>query len=173
MQFSLILKKKVWFSGHIPRHKLKAWYSKHVPRCKVAVLSETRSMTIGLLVHTQLTESTSNTDLHAWEHFQCWFAKTPWERFLTLEKLIGNFWQLHSPTLHFSCPTSKELAPALHKAAKQGFWLLVSHSAAVIRIFARFNLYKFLSQKCTVIGTTYYWHMVRNNGLRDSWLGLR
>ena len=38
-------KKKVWFSGHIPRHKLKVWYSRHVPRCKVVALGETRSMT--------------------------------------------------------------------------------------------------------------------------------
>jgi len=35
------------------------------PRCKVAVLSETRSTTIGLLLHARHTESTSNTDLHA------------------------------------------------------------------------------------------------------------
>ena len=62
-----------------------------IPRCKVPVLIETRSTTIGLL-HTWLTESISNADLHAWEHFQYWFAKTPWEWFLTLlEKLSENF----------------------------------------------------------------------------------
>jgi len=37
---------------------------------QVAVLSELRPMTIGLLLHARLTESTSNTDLHAREHFQ-------------------------------------------------------------------------------------------------------
>jgi len=44
-------KKKVWFSGHIPIHKLKALYSEHIPRRKVAMLIETRSTTIGLLLH--------------------------------------------------------------------------------------------------------------------------
>ena len=37
---------------------------------KVAVLVEMRSMTIGLHLHAQLTNSTSNTDLYAREHFQ-------------------------------------------------------------------------------------------------------
>jgi len=36
---------------------------------QVAMLSELRPMTIGLLLHAQLTESTSNTDLYAREHF--------------------------------------------------------------------------------------------------------
>ena len=62
-------KNKVWFSGHVPRHKLKVQYSGHILRCKVAVLVETRSTTIGLLLHAQLTESTSYTDLNAREHF--------------------------------------------------------------------------------------------------------
>ena len=30
-------KMKVWFSGHILRHKLKAWYSRHIPRCNAEV----------------------------------------------------------------------------------------------------------------------------------------
>ena len=38
-------------------------YSRHVPRCKVAVLVETKSTTIGLLLHERLTKSTSNTDM--------------------------------------------------------------------------------------------------------------
>jgi len=50
-------RKKVWFSGHIPRYKLKAWYSRHVPRCKVAVRSQMRSATISLLLHVRLTEA--------------------------------------------------------------------------------------------------------------------
>jgi len=37
-------------------------------------------MTIGQLMHSRLTKSTSSTDLHAQEHFLYWFAKTPWER---------------------------------------------------------------------------------------------
>jgi len=56
----LACKKKVWFSGHISEYKLKAH-----SQCKVTVLVEMRSTTIGLLLHAQLTESTSNTDLHA------------------------------------------------------------------------------------------------------------
>jgi len=56
-------KKKVWFSGHVPRRKLKAWYSGHIPRCQVVVLDQMRSATIGLLLHVQLTECTSNIDL--------------------------------------------------------------------------------------------------------------
>ena len=56
-------KKKVWFSGHVPRRKLKARYSGHIPRCQVVVLDQMRSATIGLLLHVQLTECTSNIDL--------------------------------------------------------------------------------------------------------------
>ena len=55
-------RRKVWFSGHTPRYKLKAWYSGHIPRCKVAVLSQMRSATISLLLHAQLTDSTSSID---------------------------------------------------------------------------------------------------------------
>ena len=53
-------KKKVWFSGHVAGCKLKVQYSGHISRCRVAVLVETRSVTIGLLLHAQPTESTSN-----------------------------------------------------------------------------------------------------------------
>ena len=56
-------RRKVWFSGHIPRYKLKAWYSGHIPKWKVAVLSQTRSTTISLLLHAQLPDSTSSIDL--------------------------------------------------------------------------------------------------------------
>jgi len=63
-------KNKGVVSGHVPRCKLKVWYSRHIPRWNVAVLGETRSTTIGLLLHARHTESTSNTDQHAQEHFQ-------------------------------------------------------------------------------------------------------
>jgi len=55
-------KKKVWFSGHVPRRKLKARYSARIPRCQVAVLGQMRSVTVGLLLQVQLIESTSNID---------------------------------------------------------------------------------------------------------------
>jgi len=93
-----ILKKKTWSSwtrsqmqteGAVFRTDAKLQYS--------------RSMTIGLHLHTWLTESTSNTDLHAWEHFQCWFAKTPREQFgqfLTpLWSLVKIFSVLHTGRL--------------------------------------------------------------------------
>jgi len=74
--------------------------SRHIPSCKVEVLSyfflaiskakRIDSKDVG--DESVLTESTSKTDLHAREHFQYWFTKTPWERFLTpLEKLSEKF----------------------------------------------------------------------------------
>ena len=58
------------------------------PRCKVMMLVEMRSTTLGLLLHAQYRE-----------HFQYWFTKSPWEWFLTpLEKLSEKFFlQLYTP----------------------------------------------------------------------------